>query len=501
MFNLLKNFLILILFINYLITPLLSKDIVKVGITSLPTSRGNPFKTTTGLPSLYTHAAMFEGLTRVSQQATPVPLLAESWQYENELTWLFFLRKNVTFSNGEPFNSNSVVFSFNLLQSDQGRSWNVTAELDGISSIEALDDYTIRIRTSSPDILLPHKIASLKIVPPNYWKEVGEEGFADLPIGTGPYMVKSWGVSRVILERFKQAWRKSNVENIELVTAPDAVSRIQGFLSGRFHIAVQLGPDEVYMIEDSGHFVSRGFDPSMQVLAFITEKDSPLKDVRVRRALNFAVNREVIVSKLLSNKVHMATQTAPSFAFGWDPNIEPWPYDIKKARGLLKEAGYPNGFSFTAEILLSAASYSSQVYQQVASDLSKVDVNLSITRIPASQYARGVYQGKWKGEAIGIDYGVNPTLDALTPLVRHSCFWSKPWFCDQSIMPLIEKAQSAFNIEERRRLTQDVMRYQLELAPAILLYETSRFDAVNKDLLGYYIEVGHIDYNKLYFKK
>ena len=96
--------------------PLLSNEIVKVGITSLPTSRGNPFKTTTGLPSLYTHAAMFEGLTRVSQKAMPIPLLAESWEYENELSWLFSLRKNVTFSNGEPFNSDSVVFSFNLLQ-------------------------------------------------------------------------------------------------------------------------------------------------------------------------------------------------------------------------------------------------------------------------------------------------------------------------------------------------------------------------------------------------
>ena len=501
MFNLFKKLLIFIFCINCLILPLLSKEIVKVGITSLPTSRGNPFKTTTGLPSLYTHAAMFEGLTRVSQKAMPIPLLAESWEYENELSWLFSLRKNVTFSNGEPFNSDSVVFSFNLLQSDEGRSWNVTAELEGISSIEAIDTHTVRIKTSSPDILLPHKIASLKIVPPQYWKEVGEEGFAESPIGTGPYMVSSWGVSRVMLKRFEEAWRKSNVENIELVTAPDAVSRIQGFLSGRFHIAVQLGPDEVYMIEDSGHVVSRGFDPSMQVLAFITEKESPLKDIRVRRALNYAINREVIVSKLLSNKVQMATQTSPSFAFGWDPTITVWPYDIDKAKELLAAAGYADGFSFTAEILLSAASYSSQVYQQVASDLSRIGVNLSITRIPASQYARGVYQGKWKGEAIGIDYGVNPTLDSLTPLVRHSCFWSKPWFCEPSVIPLIEKAQSAFNLEERKKLTQAVMKYQLELAPAILLYETSRFDAVNKDLLGYYIEVGHIDYDKLYFRK
>jgi peptide/nickel transport system substrate-binding protein len=496
-----KKLIIIAMFFNFLLKPLFAEEVLKVGITSLPTSRGNPYKTTTGLPSLYTHAALFEGLTRVSQKAKPIPILAERWEYENQFSWLFFLRKDVYFSNNEPFNAEAVVYSFNLLQSDEGKTWNVTRELDGISSIEVVDDYTVRVKTVLPDILLPHKVASLKIIPPNYWKEVGAEGFASAPVGTGPYMVESWGVSRVLFKRFENAWRKSQIKKIELVTAPDAVSRIQGFLSERFHIAVQLGPDEVEMIEDSGHLVSRGFDPSMQVLAFITEKKSPLQDVRVRKALNFAVNRKVMVSKLLNNKVQMATQTTPSFAFGWDPTIEELPYDIEKAKQLLSDAGYPDGFEFTAEILLSAASYSSQVYQQVAVDLAKIGVIVSITRIPASQYARGVYQGQWKGEAIGIDYGVNPTLDSLTPLVRHSCLWPKPWFCESSILPLIEKAQSAFDLELRKKLTQDVMRHQLELAPAILLYETARFDAINKNVGGYYIELGHIDYDKLSFKE
>ena len=501
MFKLIKKAIIFSIVFDLLLISLTAEEVVKVGITSLPTSRGNPYKTTTGLPSLYTHAAIFEGLTRVTQKAEAIPILAEKWNYENKFSWLFHLKKNVFFSNGEPFNAQSVVYSFNLLQSDEGRTWNVTRELDGISSITAVDDYTVRVTTLLPDILLPHKVAAMKIIPPNYWKKVGPEEFASSPIGTGPYMVESWSTSRVILKRFDNAWRKAKINKIELVTAPDAVSRIQGFLSERFHIAVQLGPDEVDVIESSGHVVSRGFDPSMQVLAFITEKDSPLQDLRVRKALNFAVNRKVMVSKLLNNKVHMATQTTPSFAFGWDPDIKEWPYDTERAKQLLIDAGYPDGFEFTAEILLSAASYSSQVYQQVAVDLAKIGVSLSITRIPASQYARGVYQGQWKGQAIGIDYGVTPTLDSLTPLVRHSCLWPKPWFCDTSIMPLIEKAQSTFDLELRKKLTQEVMRYQLGLAPAILLYETARFDAVNKNIDGYYIELGHIDYDKLSFKE
>jgi ABC-type transport system substrate-binding protein len=133
----------------------------------------------------------------------------------------------------------------------------------------------------------------------------------------------------------------------------------------------------------------------------------------------------------------------------------------------------------------------------VAADLARIGVTLSLRQIPASQYARGLYQGDWGGEAFGVDYGINPTLDALTPLVRHSCLWVQPWFCDPSVPPLMAKAEAAFDIEERRKLTQAVMRHQLSLAPAILLYETSRFDAVSRSVQGYEIVIGHIDYDKI----
>jgi len=490
--------LLLALVLHPSVTPL-AETTLRVGITSFSTSRGNPFNTTSGLPPLYTYAAFFEGLTRVNNDAQPVPMLAERWQSENETSWLFYLRPGAQFSNGEPVDATAVAATFGIMQTDIGKTYPVTRELAGIIAIEAVDDTTVRVRTSAPDALLPHKIAALKIVPPRYWADVGADEFAMAPIGSGPYMITDSTPSRMKLERSPVAWRQPIIDNLEFTAAAEPVARVQGVLSGQLHVGVQLGPDEIPLVESAGHKMVIGFDPSMQVLAFITEKDSPLQDVRVRRALNYAVNRDAIAQGLLGGYANMATQTTPRFAFGWNPDIEPWPYDPERAKAMLTEAGYPDGFSFSAEILLGSASYSPQVYQQVAVDLSRIGVTLSLRQIPASQYARGVYQGDWAGEAIGIDYGVNPSLDALTPMVRHSCLWIKPWFCDPSVPPMIAKAEAAFDLEERRKLTQEVMAHQLSLAPAILLYETSRFDAISSKIQGYEIAIGHISYDKISF--
>ena len=474
-----------------------AEQILRVGITNFSTARGNPFATTSGIPPIYTNAAFLEGLTRVNNKAEALPMLAERWESETETTWLFYLREGAVFSNGEPVNAEAVAFTHGLLMSDVGAAYPIAVEQRGIEAIEIVDDTTVRVRTSQPDILLPNKIAALKIVPPKYWTDVGTDGFTVAPIGSGPFMIEEWTAARITLIRSPTAWRQPLVDGLELIAAVDPATRVQGLLSERLHIAVQLGPDDVPVIEAAGHKVALGLDPAMQVVAFITTKDSPLTDIRVRRALNYAVDREAMSQGLLGGHVEMATQTTPKIAFGWNPDIEPWPYDPDKAKALLAEAGYADGFSFFTEIFWGSASYAIQVYQQVAADLARVGVTMTIRQLPAPQYARGLYQGDWAGTAIGMDYGVNPSLDALIPLVRHSCLWMKPWFCEPSILPLIEQASAAFDLEERRRLTQQVMRHQLDQVPAILLYETARFDGLNAAVQNFSIEVGHINYDEI----
>ncbi len=162
-----------------------AEQILRIGITSFSTSRGNPFATTSGLPPLYTYAAFLEGLTRVNNRAEALPMLAERWEPETETTWLFYLRPGAVFSNGEPADAHAVAFTQSILTTERGAAYPIAVEQRGIEFIEVIDDITVRVHTSQPDILLPNKIAALKIVPPKYWADVGPDEFAMNPIGSG----------------------------------------------------------------------------------------------------------------------------------------------------------------------------------------------------------------------------------------------------------------------------------------------------------------------------
>jgi peptide/nickel transport system substrate-binding protein len=337
----------------------------------------------------------------------------------------------------------------------------------------------------------------MRLMSPTNWEKVGEEGINKSVVGSGPYIVETWTPGVMMLRANPTAIRKPQIPALELRAIPDSPARVQALLSGRLDIAVVLGPDEIPQLEAAGHSMVVQSEASMILLAFITTKDSPLKDVRVRRALNHAVNKDDIVASILAGKAPVATQTAPQNAFGFDSSIPPYAYDPALAKKLLAEAGYPQGFSMVAEIYAGNSSFAPLVYQKVASDLALIGVKLDVRMVPIPKYAQGLHQGLWDGTGIGIDYNSAPSLDPLRGFMRHSCLWKAPWYCDESLMPLLKQALGTFDLEKRRELTQQVLRHQRDQAPGILLHDYVRFDGVAKRVKNYSIHIGFVPYDEI----
>ncbi|MCB2106612.1 MAG: ABC transporter substrate-binding protein [Rhodobacteraceae bacterium] len=471
-----------------------AEDILNVALSNLPSGRGNVFNSTSGLPGLYTYAAIFDGLTRVDGHANAVPMLAESWVQDSPKSWTFSLRPDITFSNGEPFNADAVVFAINLIKSPEHLTYPIAVELSEITGADVVDDRTVRIRTENTDVLLPNLISALKFVAPRYWQQVGADEFALRPVGTGPFEVTSWTPTRAELVRAETAWRQPKFDKLHFIVAIEPSVRLQSVLSGQADIAVALGAEDIEPIESAGHKMFIGSDGGVQALAFNTVRVSPIQNADVRRALNYAIDRNALSVGLLGKRTPLASQPSPPGAFGHDDTIDVWPYDPVHARELLAQAGYPDGFSFVAEIRTGLPPETTSFYQQIAADLAKINVHLEVRAIPGSQYARGIYDGEWQGEAVGIDYGLIPSLDALKPIYRHSCLWPKPWYCDPTILPLVAAAAGAETVEQRRTLTEKVMRHQVDQAAAIFMFELTRFDGVASDIEGYGVEVGFVDY-------
>jgi len=473
---------------------------LRIAVSGLPPGRGNPF-TSVGFPQIFAYLGVFDCLTEVGAAGEIAPALAASWSVENERSWLFNLRPGVTFSNGEACDAAAVAWSLNFIAGEKGKPFAAYRDAQAIEKAEAVDATSVRIRTTSADPIIPGKLAGLRIVPPKYFAATGAAGFALRPVGTGPFIAQEWSESRLRLARNPTAWRPPVLDNVELRALPDNAARLQALLSGSVEAALNLNPDDKTVLEDAGFrtvFTPRG---AVLAIQFVTERDSPLRDKRVRQALNLAVDRARIVKLILGGSTQPASQGSVPAAFGHDPSLTPLPYDPARAKTLLSEAGYANGFRMPTGVTLGNSPNDTAVFQQVAGDLANVGVEMTISSMPLSQFSRFLYEGDW-GDAIAFSmhYGSVPAMDATVSLRMHSCLWPKPWICDAKVTELIRKADATFDTAQRKAVIQDIMRYLHDDPPGIMLHETRYLDALSPKLAVYDAPFGFLRYHTLAFK-
>ncbi|MDX2142649.1 MAG: ABC transporter substrate-binding protein [Rhodospirillaceae bacterium] len=476
-----------------------SPKTLRVGLVSLPPDRGYPYNAT-GQPTIYTYRAIFDGLTFVTKDGVVEPALALSWTRADDRTWRVNLREGVTFSNGEAFDAAAVVFAVNHLLSPAGATGSVARELIGIESALAETSSQVVFKTARPEPLLPAALEQLLIVPPAYFQRVGREGFAAAPVGTGPFHVTAWGQGRIDLVAFKQSWRAPKVDALELIALPDVSSRIQGILAGQIDIAVALDVESIAALTAAGATYNVDHTPSTLALSFILTQlppGHPLSDKRVRQALNHAVDKEAYIRTLMGGLTTAAAQPATAIAMGYNADLKPYAYDPDKAKRLLAEAGYPNGFEFVAEIVPSGGTSLSETFQQVAADLAKVGVAMTIRSITVPQLVRGVQQGEWSGQAFVFNFSSERTTDALRALRLHSCLRPAAWYCDRALTAKIEQASALGDLAERRRLTEEIVRAYHDEAPALWLHDMIMIEGLSKRVRGYRNDLTVISYHAI----
>ena len=265
-------------------------------------------------------------------------------------TWRFTLKPNIFFSNGEPVDAEAVKFSIERLMKPDPK-WGSSAAhyVQPIESVTVIDKTTVEIVTKRPFGLLPKNLVKVGIVPPEYTKKVGNTTFAREPIGSGPFVLKEWKQGRyILLTRNEKYWgAKPVLDEVEFRAIPDAQTRVSALEAGDVHLITQFPVQQVEQAKRASNYTMVG-TPSLRNMNLVinTLKVGPLQDKRVRQALNYAVDKQAIVDKLLMGygKV-LKGQMLSEFYFGFNPALQPYPYDPKKAKELLDAAGYPNGFA------------------------------------------------------------------------------------------------------------------------------------------------------------
>lgn len=457
---------------------------LRVGVISLPAGLGSPFREVQ-IPSIYTLTAIYDGLTRFDERGVLQPWLALSWERTDQVTWRFRLRPNVLFQDGSKFDANAVVAAIDYLISPPGQREAAARELAQIKEARFVDELTVDVETRWPDPTLPRSLPVLLIPQPALFRGQDIDDFAQAPVGTGPYRLERWTPTRASFTAHKRAWRTPQMERLEIIAMPEADTRVQALAAGAIDVAVGLGADEMDGLKAAGiqSLVTR--EPGVMGIAFLTTRPGPLADVRVRRALILAVDRKLIVEKGLGGFTQAAGGVAPPGVIGHDPALQPMPYDPARARQLLAEAGYRDGFRLVFDVVIGGTAGDVVMYQQIAADLRKVGVQVELRAIPLQKLLTLVAFGGWTSDGFGIPYSAAPSRDVLRALRVNSCLWRTPWFCDRDLTARIEAATREGDLDRRIEMTRALVGAYYEAAPHLSVYDNVRFFGLQPGVAGF----------------
>jgi len=387
------------------------------------------------------------------------PHVATSWKLVDPLTWEFKLRTDVVFHNGEKLTARTVKFNFDRLLNPENKLPQ-RANHAAIKSVEVVDDSTVRFKTEKPYPIMLERLTQLQLIPEAYFKDKGKEYIAEHPIGTGPYKFVSWKKKQehqwVRNDSYwgpKPAFKSARVRII-----PEPAVQIAELLSGGVDLIKAVAPDQISVINGSG--VARTTSSSILRTAFI-QLDSlgkggknPFQDKRVREAVNHAVNIDGIIKHVLSGEADRTATAVNPMAFGYDPSIKPREYNPEKAKKLLAEAGYPNGFEVRLRHGLSVVEPGeSQTTEAIAADLAKVGIRVKLDLLgEVGPYVTQVKEGK-AGPMFAWSWGYYSVFDAdaiLWDIFHCGEVWA--YYCNTELDKLIEEGRATIDPAKRKEI-------------------------------------------------
>ncbi|MEH6824138.1 MAG: ABC transporter substrate-binding protein [Motiliproteus sp.] len=341
----------------------------------------------------------FDPLVRWNKDLGFDARLAESWARIDAKTTRFTLRKGVTFHSGNPLTAEDVRWTFERLKT----SPDFKGVFSKFAGINVIDDTTFDLVTTEPYPLVMHSATYIFPMDSKFYSGTDANGQAkDLLVkhgnsfastnvsGTGPFIVTSreQGV-KVVLERFSGYWDKAskgNVDKIVMTPIKEAPTRVAALLSGDVDFIAPVPPTDHKRINGNGkvELVTLG-GTRIITLQMNQQRRDEFKDVRVRQAIVHAINNEGIVKKIMKGFATAAAQQGPKGYAGYKESLKPR-YDLKKAKQLMKEAGYEKGFSITMMAPNNRYVNDAKIVQAVASMLSKINIKVDLKTMPKAQY-------------------------------------------------------------------------------------------------------------------
>ena len=459
-------------------------------------------------PNLNVANHVFETMVAKDARGKLTPALAESWRPVDDLTWEFRLRRGVKFHDGSDFTASDVAFSLDRVPTVPNSPSPFTTYMKQITEKQIVDPYTIRLKTAAPYPLMPNDMSTILIVSSRAAKGASTEDFnaGKATVGTGPFRFVRWQKgNRIELTRFDGYWgTKPAWDRVTLRVITSDPTRVASLLSGEVRAVenvptadlarISKQPDlSVYRIV-SHRIMYLHVDSNRDVSPFVTDKagkplpKNPLKDVRVRRALSKAINRQALVERVMEGAARSAGQLMPEGMFGWSPALKPEPYDPDGAKKLLAEAGYPDGFSLTIHGPNDRYVNDDQVAQAIAQMLSRIGIATRVETMPSAIYFTRANKLEFSLMLVG--WG-SDTAEASSPLKALLATFSsekgmgqanRGRYSNPKMDALLQQALATVDDAKREKLLQDATQIAMSDVGIVPLYHQENVWAARKGI-------------------
>lgn len=435
--------------------------------------------------------SVMEPLLYFDPQGTIRPRLVESWQVVDKVTYVFRLRRGVKFTNGEPLNGKAVEFSWK--RSQEPHRTNRVA-FGSVSRIEHVDDYTIRVITDKPDPVFLKKMASASasIFPPKYTAEQKDEGVSQRPVGTGPFMLVEWVKGDHATFKANPTYYLPNVPKVETLVwrfIPESASRVAALQTGQIDIALRIPPQQVAPLRNAANLgLSSALSTRTYYIMFnnmTTGRGTPIMDPRVRLAMNLGVDFQGIIKAVYKGEAQRVNSLIGNVQFGHDPTLPPLPYDPARAKQLLAEAGYAQGFRVGMACPSGAYANDKEACEAIAGYLGqRLGIKVDLQVMESNRF--------WDLEAkrqlpplffdgVGDRYQDPDTQ--LKGILHPDSKWTS--FDKQEFNELIITGGSTVDPAERRRAYARLARAMQADPPALFLWQVRNFEGVRRRVQGY----------------
>lgn len=431
---------------------------------------------------------VLEGLTTYDDDLNLQPGLAESWeQSEDGKTWTFQLREGVLFHNGREMTADDVKWSFERLIDPETGAGNAARVGPPETEIEVIDTYTVDITHPEPFGIFPQSIGFDKSTGIVAKESLEDDGTISVPIGTGPFQITEVeGTTRLVLEKHEDYWQEGlpYLDEIVIEPIPDDTVRETALRSGEIDWVLTIAPQNFDSLkEDPNVEVATAPQLSYDYIGVNLTRE-PFDDVRVRHAIALALDREVLCEAGFFGLCE-TVQGPTGSGSPWYFDYAPYDRDIERAKELLEEAGYPDGFEME---LLPTTQYqhtvrTAQVLQQ---QLAEIGIDASINAPEWSEWLE--LEGNFKYDVYVCNWNGLIDADQYYYLQHHSdLVFNFTGYSNSDFDELVEEGRSISDFDERYEIYEQANKILVDDAPYIYMYNKKEIRAYAPHVNGFVV--------------